>query len=253
MPARDRHMVAHMQVAANWSPHSGDYRLGPGEIHVWRANIERPSAAALQILSDDERERASRFVFARDRNRFVNARATLRMLLGRYLQRPSGDVAFDYAPEGKPRLHALVGDLPIRFNLSHSQGLAVFAFSLQRDLGIDIEAIRSDVGPEDIATRFFSTREQLELRALPLGQRDEGFFLGWTRKEAYVKARGAGLGFELTAFHVSLTPGMPDVLISADIDRWMLRSFWPAEGFAGAVVAEGRDWTLRLLDGIDDD
>jgi 4'-phosphopantetheinyl transferase len=238
-----------MAVPSNWSARPPDVRLVKHEIHVWRAFLNREDAGVHHmVLSEDERARASRFVFPRDRDHFVASRGILRAILGHYLQRPAGAIEFAYEREGKPRLRLRDADAPIRFNLSHSHGLAVYAFSNDREIGIDVEAIRADVTGEEIAERFFSSRESAELRALPRDRRDEGFFLCWTRKEAYVKARGAGLGIALDSFDVSLTPGLPAELKSIDHGRWMLRSFQPAVGYAGAVVAEGKDWALHLWD-----
>ena len=193
----------------------------------------------------DEKSRAARFRFARDRNHFIAARGILRELLGGYLHRSPAELEFDYGPSGKPALRTEGPSSPVRFNLSHSHGLAVYAFALGREVGIDLEPIRPDFAADDIAGRYFSTRELNELRALPPELRPEGFFLCWTRKEAYVKARGEGLQIPLDSFSVSLTPGEPEVLESADSSRWSLRSFEPAPRYVAAVVGEGQGWRLR--------
>ena len=234
-------------VASQWAARPGELRLPDNEIHVWRAFLDDERASDHHaILSEDERARASRFVFPRDRNHFVASRGILRSLIGRYLQRPAETIDFSYNPQGKPRLRDT--GIPIRFNLSHSHGIALYAFSTHRELGIDVEAIRSEFTGEQIAERFFSLKELAELRSVPPEKRHEAFFLCWTRKEAYVKARGGGLGISLDSFEVSLTPGMPETLVSTDSGRWMLRSFQPAALYAGALVAERGDWCLRLWD-----
>jgi 4'-phosphopantetheinyl transferase len=234
---------------SNWSAAPAEPKLTDDDIHVWRAFLDsaRASAAHLEkTLAEDELSRASRFVFERDRGHFVTARSILRSILSRYLRRPAASIVFSYAPEGKPRLHLEDADPPLRFNLSHSNGLAVYAVSRNREIGIDVERIRSGFNGEAIAQRFFSSKELAELRSLPLEQTDEGFFLCWTRKEAYVKARGSGLGISLNSFDVSLRPGLPERLVSADSNRWMLRSFRPADRFVGALVAEGSSLNVRL-------
>ena len=238
-------------------PDSSAWLVGPthpvlaeGEVHVWRVplDVDRDQLARLEVgLADDEHARAFRFVFAIDRDRFVSSQGFLRVILGRYLDQPPSAIQFRREREGKPRLRDPRAHL--RFNLSHSHGLAVYAFAQSRELGVDIEAIRSDVARDEIAARFFSAKELAELRSLPPNEQDAGFFFCWTRKEAYVKARGSGLGIPLDSFDVSLTPGIPEHLVSVDSGRWMLRAFQPADGYAGAVVAEGRDWNLRLWDG----
>jgi 4'-phosphopantetheinyl transferase len=219
-------------------------------MHIWRAFLDdQDSDALFETLAPDERARAGRFVHDRDRRRFVAGRGILRAILALYLQCLAGEIEFAYEPEGKPRLRDNGSRRPsVRFNLSHSYDLAVYAISTDREIGIDVEAIRSDFDPGEIARRFFSAREFAELLALPAHQRNEGFFACWTRKEAYLKARGSGFGIPLDSFDVSMTPGMPEILTCTDENRWILRSFHPADGYAGAVVADGGSWKLHLWD-----
>ena len=113
-------------------------------------------------------------------------------------------------------------------------------------LGIDIEKIRPQVAFEGIESRYFSPQERAELETLPLDLRPEGFFLCWTRKEAYVKARGEGLKVPLESFSVSLTPDNPAVLESSDKERWTLHSLHPETGFVGALAVEGRGHRLQF-------
>jgi 4'-phosphopantetheinyl transferase len=237
-----------MQILAVWSAALTESELIEAEICVWRASLDCEPAALRRFeaeLTPDEKSRAARFRIARDRDHFIAARGILRELLGGYLHRFPADLEFDYGPSGKPALRTGGPSSPLRFNLSHSHGLAVYAFALGREVGIDLESIRPDFAGDDIAGRYFSTRELNELRALPSELRPEGFFLCWTRKEAYVKARGEGLQIPLESFSVSLTPGQPEVLESADSSRWSLRSFQPAPRYVAAVVGEGKAWTLR--------
>jgi 4'-phosphopantetheinyl transferase len=172
----------------------------------------------------------------------------LRLLLGRYLRQPAASIAIRKGSHDKPYLSAEAGEQPLRFNVSHSHGLALFAFALQREVGIDLEKLRPDFASEDVAERFFSAREREELRSIPADLRTEGFFLCWTRKEAYVKAHGDGLHIPLDSFDVTLTPGQPAELRSADSARWTLRSFSPAPEYAAAAVAEGSGWTMQFFD-----
>lgn len=234
-----------------WAAAPPDVSLDVNELHIWRAELDRGEEwvrRAELILAEDERERASRFRFARDRERFIVCRGFLRTILGRYLARPPHTLQFTYEAAGKPRLRLNAADVPLRFNVSHSGGLAVCGVTRAREIGIDVEAIRTGVGGTDIAEQYFSRAELSELRALPPGQRDEGFFLCWTRKEAYIKALGAGLGgIALDSFSVSLTPGAPATLVSEDSARWQLCSFSPGDGFAGAIVIEQNDSATRLL------
>jgi|SRR5579862_4153432 len=224
--------------------------LPDNEVHIWRASLEMDSAALRRFegqLADDERIRAERFIFDRDRDRFIAARGVLRDVLGRYLRRPPQTIRFVYGPRGKPALSNNSLHHSICFNLSHSHGLSVLGITREREIGIDIELIRPEIAGEDIAKRYFSRREVEELNKLPPELRTEGFFHCWTRKEAYVKARGDGLSIPLESFDVSLTPGLAVELNSADRLQWSLRSFAPAPDYVGAIIAKGSNWKLRYL------
>jgi 4'-phosphopantetheinyl transferase len=228
--------------------------LAPGEIHVWRLAHNPqclPPVAWESSLSPDEHARASRFAFHRDRNAYVTTRSALRDLLGQYLSTPPKDIQFHYADRGKPGLtqpSPTAGAPPIHFNVSHSRGLALLAFSPDRRLGVDVELIRPIENWEDIARRFFSQNELAELRTLSPEQRDEGFYTCWTRKESYVKASGQGLQMPLDSFDVTLTPGAPERLTAADASNWTLLSLYPRHGYAAALTAEGQNPNLKLWD-----
>lgn len=226
-----------------WSPAPADLKLGVDDVHVWRASLDCDASvlSRLQItLSPDELARADRFVFTADRNHFIAARGILRDLLGTYLMVPPADLKFRYGNYGKPALDTSASASALQFNLSHSGGLAVYAFSFGRRLGIDLEQIRPQLAGEGIARRYFAAREVEELQALAPQFRPEAFFLCWTRKEAYVKAHGAGLSLPLDSFTVSLTPGDPAELRAGDSGKWSMRSLEPASGFVGAIVVEGK-------------
>ena len=237
---------------ASWFSPLERLSLGSNAVHVWRASLDQSPSQVDRFrntLDDDERSKADRFYFSRDRERFIVARGVLRALLGRYLGRAPEGVSFSYSPHGKPALVSESGADAIRFNLSHSHGTALYAVARGRELGVDLEFIRCDLEAEQIAERFFSHREIETLRALPRSLRKYAFFLCWTRKEAYIKARGDGLSLPLDQFDVSLIPGEPAALLSTQPDsdealRWCLHNLTPAAGYAAAVATEGRDWTL---------
>jgi 4'-phosphopantetheinyl transferase len=191
--------------------------------------------------------RAERFVFPRDKDYFIAARGTLRELLGQYLGRAPEEIELQTNKWGKPALKESGGE-PIHFNLSHSHGMAVYVFSQEGEAGIDIEKIRPELDAEEIAKRYFSENEIRELQSLRLELRTEGFFLCWTRKEAYVKARGEGLGIPLRSFEVSLTPGEPAILRSDDTAKWNLLSLLPFPGFVAACVVPCSAKEAHLLE-----
>ena len=236
-----------------WQPPPAPLTLPPAEVHVWRASLHAgPSRLAdlHAILADDERQRAARFHADRDRDHYVVARGVLRTLLGHYVQRPPQTLRFSYNDYGKPALEAPHGGARLYFNVSHSHNLVLYAVAHGRDLGIDIEYIRPNFAREQIAEQFFSPRENVELRALTHAQHTIGFFNCWTRKEAYIKARGQGLSLPLDQFDVSLTPGQPAALlqtrdIPTEAARWSLRELHPGPGYVAALAVEGRpNWQL---------
>jgi 4'-phosphopantetheinyl transferase len=228
----------------NWSRPICPVAIPENEIHIWRAwlDVEPQERDRLSsYLSKDERVRASRFVFQHDREHFAVARGRLRELLGAYLHRSPQSLVFRTGQYGKL---SLADRTDLRFNLTHSYGLALYAFAMNRELGIDVEQIRPDFASVEIAERYFSAAEQNELRALPVDLRTSAFFLCWTRKEAYVKAHGGGLQIPLKSFDVSLTPGKPETLRSTDSERWNLRSFEPAPEYIASLIGEGTPESL---------
>nr|WP_165360928.1 4'-phosphopantetheinyl transferase superfamily protein [Candidatus Chloroploca sp. Khr17] len=231
-----------------WHTPAAHPELGAHQIHIWRAGLEVSAttlAALWRLLSSDEIERARRFVFERDRRRYVAARGVLRLLLAGYTPYAAGDLVFRYTPEGKPSL-VQPGDIAtLTFNLSHSDAWAVYGFTRQGRIGIDIEYCRALNDLRQLATSIFSEQELAALDAVPVSRRQAAFYAGWTRKEAFVKALGAGLSYSLQSFDVSLTPGEPARMLHVHADpaaalRWHLVAFTPAPNLAGAVVAEGR-------------
>jgi medium-chain acyl-[acyl-carrier-protein] hydrolase len=223
--------------------------LAGDAIHVWRAALERADdeiAACEGVLSADERARADRFCFSRDRRHYIAGRGILRMLLGRYLQCDPASLSFRYNPQGKPKLDSPATDL--RFNISHSHGVALYGLTRGRELGIDVEQVRGEVAVDQLAERFFSPREVAMLRQVPAAGRRDAFFRIWTRKEAYLKATGKGLTLALDCFDVSLTPGAAALLATrhdgAEAARWSMRDLAAGAGFAAALIAEGNGWRV---------
>ena len=235
-----------------WSLPPARIILARDEVHVWRAPLDQPPSrmdSFLHTLTADEQKRAERFYFQKDRERFITAHGVLRAILGLYLNRAPECLAFCYGSHGKPALaRECTGDA-LRFNMSHSHGVALYAITRGREVGIDLEFIRRDLEVGQIAEQFFSHPEIATLRALPLNLQKYAFFLAWTRKEAYIKARGEGLSLPLDQFDVSLIPGDPAALLSTRPDpdealRWSLQELTLASGYVAALAAEGRGWSL---------
>ncbi|MBN1217796.1 MAG: 4'-phosphopantetheinyl transferase superfamily protein [Anaerolineae bacterium] len=233
--------------------------LPDNEVHVWRAELDVPPErvnSLQQILSPDERARAERFHFQTDRDHFVVAHGLLRTILTRYLDLDPAQLRFNYGPYGKPTLTNGLGQEILEFNMSHAHGLALYGVTRGRRIGIDLEYVRIDFAYERIAERFFSAQEFAELCILPEAVKPRAFFNGWTRKEAYIKARGDGLSFPLHKFNVSLTPGKPAKLLSVledacEASRWLLCELEPGPGYVAALAVEGRDWQLKSWQWLD--
>lgn len=211
--------------------------------------VEMSAAGELaQCLSDDEQLRARRFVFDRDRTRYIVARAHLRKFLALRLGVKPHAVEFDYGKHGKPALSRRFADSGLHFNVAHSADVAVYAFSQKGKIGVDVEVIREMKDADEIAARYFSQTENDAYRALDADQKALGFFSCWTRKEAFIKAIGDGLCYPLNCFDVSLTPGVPATILRVEDTRgdacgWSIESFSPVPGFIGAVVARNvGDW-----------
>lgn len=207
------------------------------DIHVWRLDpAAAASVSALATLSQPERARMMRFVFDKDRFRFGQSHARMRTLLGARLGVAAADVAFGETEYGKP---FIVGG-PY-FNLSHSHNLAALAISEDFDLGLDIEHVRAIEGP-DIARRFFSSQECAALNTYDGASYEAAFYRCWTRKEAYVKAQGEGLGISLQAFDVTIDEEAPRILRidGDDASAWGLFAFKPDDGYQGALAIRSR-------------
>jgi 4'-phosphopantetheinyl transferase len=226
--------------------------LGCDEVHVWRATLDQPVSQIQSFrrnLAADEQARAERFHFERDHEHFVVARGVLRAILGRYLNQAPEGISFCYSSHGKPALAGESGGDAIRFNVSHSHGIALYAVTRGREVGVDLEHIRSNLAVAEIAERFFSRREVAMLRTLLTEAQREAFFRCWTRKEAYLKARGEGLSLPLDQIDVSPAPGEPGAVPGTQPDssetfRWSLQELAPAPGYVAALAVEGRGWRL---------
>jgi 4'-phosphopantetheinyl transferase len=217
-------------------------------IDVWTVALDAPLDQSLtDLLSADEVARAERFVFERDRRRFLACRRALRQVLSSYVGVPPQALAFVYGGKGKPALEDASSGL--RFNVSHSEECAVIGVSRSGELGIDVECTTRTVDFEGLAERFFSREEAAEFCAVPAASRRQAFFNGWTRKEAYIKAIGEGLACPLDSFAVTLEPGASAGFRRIDgdaVDAWRLWAFSPSDLYVGAVATRAKIDAIRL-------
>ncbi len=213
-------------------------------LHVWYARIDVDQKNKEQyhsLLSTDERERARKFHFEKDRVAFIAARGILRKLSGYYLNTNPTAIRFNYSSHGKP---SYAVDTNLKFNISHSGNMAAFAFGHAASIGVDIEKIKHDFDPIDLASGFFSKEEITALKNRPNDDQQRAFFRCWTRKESFIKAEGSGLSFPLNLFAVSLENDSDAALLKTHWDlsertKWQLVSFVPAKGYLGALAIKG--------------
>lgn len=240
----------------SWQPRSSVPELHKDEVHVWRALLEPELSCvdfARKLLSEDEITRADRFIRELHRQRFALARGLLRWLLGAYLETAPEAIEFRYTEQGKPFLRDTPDDTGFQFNVSHSGDLALFAFTRDRALGVDVEQMRPRTEGDKIARRFFCEAEVEDLFALPVSQQDQGFYNCWTRKEAYIKARGQGMAIPLSSFRVSLAPESPAELLwcregDEETKRWSVENVPPAKEYAGALVVRGQELHIQKFE-----
>ena len=219
-----------------------------GEVHIWRVELgcsQEKLTGFKPLLSPDEIKRADSFLYPDLASRFVAARAILRSILSGYLGKPAREITFRYNEFGKPLLG--LDSKGYCFNLAHSNDYAVIAIALDSRVGIDLEEVRSDFDLVDIAKRFFASIESASLLAFPSEERVDAFFRCWTRKEAFIKAKGKGLSIDLQEFTVSLDDvERSRILSKSGEEKWNAFHFRPFPGYVAALAAEG-DPHLRFM------
>ena len=246
-------MTAGAAHTAGWRPPPAGLALHPDEVHVWRLPLAQPReqlAILARTLSHDERHRAARFHFDRDRNAYTAARGALRTLGGRYVAHPPGELVFGYQAKGKPYLTSPPGD--VRFNLSHSGDVALIAFTRSREVGVDVERRRPLQDLRSLAKTSFSPDEYTTLCGLPPDDQPEAFFSCWSRKEAFIKATGEGIS-QLGDFDVSVRLDEPARLLRVAgglpaLQRWSMHDLPAIPGYAAAIVVEGHELRISCWD-----
>jgi 4'-phosphopantetheinyl transferase len=240
--------------ALEWCTPPPELSLPAHAVHVWRADLGLEAAYLRHLeqdLSADEQERASRFRFARDRDRFIGARGLLREILALYLNASPARLSFGYSAHGKPFL-AGEEHSTLRFNVSHSFDAMLLAIAHMREVGVDIESVRNNiVAIEEIGETVLSEPEKQALARFGGEDKRTNFLRFWTLKEAYIKADGRGVSLPLARIDVSSPEGRVAALDEATGEwrtcpRWELRTLAPVPGYVAALAAEGQDWRLAL-------
>lgn len=226
--------------------------LNPGEVHIWRSPLQgQPGADSgfWSSLSEDEKNRANRFHFRQHRLEYIDGRGKLRHLLGQYLQIAPQDIVFDYGKQQKP----FIRGSKLQFNISHSHGLALFAFGLEMEIGVDLEKMSTEIDILELCQQFFAPKEAQTILALSGLSQIEAFYTCWTRKEAFIKAKGQGLSLPLDQFEVSILPEVPARLLatqwdSREADQWFLYPLAPEKHFLGALAVNRSIEALKTWD-----
>ena len=247
------------------APGQQTWKTGPvqpaiwqNEVHIWRARLDVPWSWTFDAaLSLEDRTRADRFKFESDRRKFCAARASLRLILSRYLGVKAGRIPLGTGEFGKPFIADKKISQGLRFNLSHSHQLALISIARDREVGIDVEFMRTDFVTDEVASHFFSPAEASEFRSVPRELRTRSFFSCWTRKEAYIKARGEGLYCPLDQFDVSFAPDTPAMLLESrveptDAQRWIFNEIAAGERYAAALAVEKKCSRLVLWDFVEE-
>lgn len=229
-----------------WATPVFEQRLAGAEVVGFDlAGDDEAVASARLLLDDAERARADRFVQDQHRRRYTLAHAHLRRLLGSRLGLDPATVAFVTGDAGKPDVAPALNPHGLRFNLTHSHDLALVAMAPGRAVGVDVEYIRPMDDIARLAADHFSPSEAAALADVPEAERQRAFFSVWTRKEAFVKALGAGLGYPLASFYVSVAADAPARLLRVGTDAgspgdWEIATFAPLPGFVATVVVGAR-------------
>lgn len=223
--------------------------LKNGEIHIWRATLDLPEKTYQRLfsyLSSREKEKGKRLIREILQKRYLSSHAILREILSRYHNVDPSQLEFSFGLHGKPYLNIPYKGKYLQFNMTHSHEKALYAFTLEAEIGIDIEWIQQDIRAMDIAKRFFSEHEYRQLLSLPDDDQVPGFFRCWTRKEAFLKATGEGLSFPLKFFSVDVTkPSSDNCLLSHEknpnaLQRWNVFSLEPSfRNFEASIAYEG--------------
>lgn len=228
-----------------WLPRLGDIRILADEVHVWLLQLDAgfclPCGEGL--LSADEKDRAARFKFERDRRRYIVSHAGLRSVLSTYLDCPPESLKFAAGPNGKPFLLPIACKDLVQFNLSHSNELALIAVARQPELGVDVEWVERNTPFREIAGRFFSAEEVAALDSLSSHLQRLAFFKCWTSKEAFLKAKGTGLGGKLEEVEIIAIQG--GVRVQSAVPGWSLAQLDPGDSYAGAIVVQGEEREIR--------
>ena len=230
-----------------WNSAGEKLILPNNEVHLWSASVQENISylnTYRHILSLEEKQRAERFKFKRDQDRFIIAHVLLRLVLSRYIKITPQAIAYSSNSFGKPNLKGCSDIETINFNMSHSNDHVLIAVANNLAVGVDIEWVRPIENANQIVETFFSAKEKVQFQSLSDHLKTEAFYSCWTRKEAFIKALGVGISLPLNQFSVSFLPGEPADLLEVPTtieqpEFWTLEEFQVREGYVAAIAAQG--------------
>ena len=220
------------------------------QIHIWKLdlNLHKVNLKHLyeNVLSPDEKKRSDKLKSKDDQKRSIYSRGLLRKKLGDYLDVNPAEINFSYNKYGKPSLNAEVHTEDLKFNVSHSKDIVVYAITKNREIGIDVEYLKDVSRAEKIIDRFFSEEEKNFYNSQPEHKKKWAFFALWTRKEAYSKAMGRGIGLPSKDFELNLIPdNNRSSSNSFKKSKWMLYNVEIESEYLAALATEGNDINIK--------
>jgi 4'-phosphopantetheinyl transferase len=237
-----------MFVSPNQIPH-----LTLNQVHIWKVDVLSHAERRMDytsLLSKDELERANKFRFEKDRLTYITARGVLREMISKYIDKRPSEITFLYNAQSKPYI---ISDIDLEFNVSHSGHMILLAFTISHPLGVDIEYNKREIELPMIARSFFAQSETDDLLSLSQNEQLSAFYNCWTRKEAFIKAKGGGLSIPLDQFEVSLLPkDRPELKVirwdQEDVQNWRMQSLRYGTDYTGAVIVHNPAAEFQYFD-----
>jgi len=229
------------------------FGLQKEDVHLWWADLDvevHHTNDYYLIISMDEKNRAARYRFQQHRDNFIITHGLLRVILSQYLNTDPRKLCFIYKEFGKPSLDVSFNDSGLSFNLSHSNGIILYAITCSREIGVDIEYVFDSSCLEEISERFLSPRERKIFCMIPPYRRRQALFEYWTCKEAYIKATGRGHSVPLNQVEVLFLHSNPEIVLASKFRPkgdyiWSLQKIESPQGYIAALAVEGNDFKLN--------
>ena len=224
-----------------------------GEIHIWSSLLDQPEDLINLFhtsLSKEEKDRISKYKFKLLRDRQTVSKGLLKSFISSYLNIGTGEINFVQNEYGKPSLTPELNEIDLHFNISHSEHFGMFAFTIGKQLGIDIESVQEITNLNQIVDLCFSDSEKEWFYNSDPGLKKELFYKVWTGKEAYIKAIGKGLSFPLKEieFKINSNNSIEFQNVHGDLPyrgKWNIFTFNPHPNFISSLVVEANGLKIK--------